>query len=182
MGRLTKASCGRAAYLDHLTRAGTFFKGESVFAAAANSFLNIPANNLPLLFNDLGLHMSYNRLGFAIQNMETMHLTPLTRATEINRIIDRFGICYWQIVPGRAVKSSVVSSRLEAIRNARVRHWAHALPLTAEYDRPPNLVSKYHYDFTTMIQSPNGLGINEFEAFKRLNKEIMDDLENMPLD
>jgi len=163
-------------YRNQKKRACEFYNDDDKFKEICkSSFLGIEENLLEkYVFRDR-MNISWNRLGFAIQNLlETNKSIPHTLESVTN-ILSRFHFNYWKIIPKVSIKKDEINDKLKKIEKKLIEHYMKKLPMNNEFlGNDDNESSFFHYDPEKLILK----GTNEFE---NLCAEIKYSLENLDM-
>jgi predicted RNA-binding protein len=175
--RFSKLACDNPAqYRAHVARASEFYGGDAEFEhARRGSFLAIAADRVSRFFRKEGFQTSSNRMGFAIQNLKTLHRGSLDDRAAVEAALSRFSFFYWRIEADQPVKKSVASKALVDLELAIIRRNRERLPMNKEYKRPASMTAHYHYDPAILIEVGS-------QAFRELSGQIEAALQALPLD
>jgi hypothetical protein len=163
-------------YRKQKQRAEEFYKDNKRFKEVCqSSFLGIDEETLiKYVFRD-SMNVSWNRLGFAIQNLlDTNKETPHTLEGLIE-IVSRFSFYYWRVnLEGLKIKSDI-NKNLKEVEASLITRYVNQLPMNDEFPKSSNDITRFfHYDPAKLIK----VGSIEFD---RYCKEIQDGLEALPI-
>ena len=151
-------------FYEHQKRSRVFYKDDENFKAIAdNAFIGLKGNALKdhVFLTRKDLQVSNNRLGFAIQNLMWTNNSHPSNTDELRAVISRFNCHYWQVIPARPTKKSIINSVLEGSKaqigaeSEVIKIYKHKLPMNSQYVRPNVLKDFYHYDPESLIKVSN---------------------------